>query len=160
MRHIVVGVDPGKTCAIACVDLNGKPVSMSTKRFAGLKWFVESIHRAGSPAVIACDKKNADETVSKLAEIFDSVLFTPKEGISVKRKKKTMRSTKPSNMHERDALMAAMAAYNVHANKLNQVKHMSRSNGIEDIDGVKALVLKRHSFHEAATGKTAWRFVR
>ncbi len=160
MKHIVVGVDPGKTCAIACLDLNGKLVSLETMRFGGLEWFVSSIRKAGSPVVIACDKKKADETVSKLAAIFDAVLFTPKEDISVSRKKDIMRMIKMGSLHERDALMAAVTAYNTYANKLNQVEHMSRENGINNIDAVKALVLKKHSFYEASKGMKAGRFVR
>ncbi len=135
-------------------------MSVKTARFAGIDWFVGSIREAGSPVVIACDKKNADETASKLAAIFDAVLFTPKDDISVSRKKEIMRLMGANNLHERDALMAAMTAYNAYANKLNQVEHLSRQNGIDDIDTVKALVLKKHSFHEASTGKRAGRFVR
>ncbi|MCL5427790.1 MAG: DUF460 domain-containing protein [Candidatus Marsarchaeota archaeon] len=160
MRHIIVGIDPGKTSAIACLDLNGRPVMLRTGRHAGLEWFVGLIHEAGSPAVVACDKRNADHTASRLAAIFDAVLFSPREDIRVAKKDELRRAMKTRNHHERDALTAAVTAYNAFANKLNQVEHLSRTNGIDDIDTVKALVLKKHSFHEALAGKRAGRFVR
>ncbi|MCL5008658.1 MAG: DUF460 domain-containing protein [Candidatus Marsarchaeota archaeon] len=160
MKHIVVGVDTGKTCAVACVDLNGNIVSLKTKRFAGLNWIVQVVTEAGSPVVVASDKKHANTQLAKLAAIFDAALFTPKDDISVSRKKEFMLPKKAANLHERDALTAAMSAYNAYSSKLNQIEHLAREKGVDDIDGVKALVVKKHSFHEAVTGKKTGRFVR
>ncbi|MCL5100660.1 MAG: DUF460 domain-containing protein [Candidatus Marsarchaeota archaeon] len=43
--YIIVGVDTGKTSAIACVDLSGRLVFTSTRRFGGIEWFVVSINK-------------------------------------------------------------------------------------------------------------------
>ncbi|MCL5100661.1 MAG: hypothetical protein M1122_01770 [Candidatus Marsarchaeota archaeon] len=63
-------------------------------------------------------------------------------------------------MHERDAMSAAMSAYNKYANKINQAENMAKETGMSDVDTVKALVIKKHSVYEALIGKKSRRFVR
>lgn len=48
MRHIIVGVDSGKRAALACLDLDGKPVLIENGTFVGLEWFVDRIRSAGT----------------------------------------------------------------------------------------------------------------
>ena len=67
---------------------------------------------------------------------------------------------KVSNLHERDALTAAFTAYNSYSNKLNQVERMAREEGIDSIDEIKALVIKKSSFKEARLGLHNGRFIR
>lgn len=160
MNHIIVGIDTGKTAAIACLDLNGRVVSLSAKASADLKWFVDGIRNAGLPVVIASDKKRSNVTVAKLAAIFDAALYTPREDISVLKKKEIAKEWSIANMHERDALSAAISAYNKYSGKLNQVERMARENGEEEIDRIKALVIKKYSVKEAMDDKESGRFVR
>ncbi len=158
--HLIVGIDTGKTSALACLDLNGRIVLLKTKRFAGMAWFVENMNLAGTPVVIAGDKKRANALIAKMAAIFDAALYTPREDISVNVKKEYRYEGKTANLHERDALTAAMTAYNAYANKLMQVEHLARERGVANVDGIKAAVIKKNSFHEAAEGKKTGRFVR
>lgn len=160
MKHLIVGIDPGKTAGIACLDLDGNVVKISTQRFGGISWFVEVIKNTGSPVIIAGDKKNADETLRKLAAIFDALLFNPQSDITVERKKEASYYYPVANLHERDALSAARAAYNAYANKLKQAERIARERDLSDLDGIKALVIKRHSVYEAMSHKKANRFIR
>ncbi len=160
MDGIIVGIDTGKTSAIACVDLSGRLVCMRTARFADLRWFVDSLKEAGMPVIIASDKKKAGFLVSKLASIFDAALFLPREDISISKKKAYAKVAGASNLHERDALSAAMSAYHSHSNKLKQAERQARERSIEDIDHIKALVIKKHSVYEAINKKKTARFVR
>lgn len=153
MKHIIVGVDSGKHAAVACIDLNGNVVHLATGLFAGVEWFVQQIQQAGVPVVIATDKRKPNETPSKLSAIFSAVMFTSGYDISVKRKQELARDKNVGSLHERDALSAAMTAYNSYRNKLNQAEVFARRNNIDDIDKVKAMVIKRYSMHEAATEK-------
>ncbi len=117
--YIIVGVDTGKTSAIACVDLSGRLVFTSARRFGGIEWFVETIRNRGSPVIMASDKHKANGSIIKLASIFDAVLYVPREDISVG-KKKEVAGNLGRSVHERDAVSAAMSAYNKYANKVNQ----------------------------------------
>ena len=155
MKHIIVGVDTGKTAAIACLDLNGEVVRLSTGRFAGLQWFVDTITLTGSPVVIACDKKRPDSLVQKLASIFDAVLFVPETDISVL-KKKDLAKHNFSNLHERDALAAARTAYRAYAGKLRQAERLANLGSAEP-EKVKAMVIRKYSVHEAITSSAAGR---
>lgn len=162
MRHVIVGIDPGKTSAIACIDLDGRVVLLASKRFAGLTWFVASARGAGSPVVIASDKKRPVDTVSKIAAIFDAVLFVPESDISVSKKKAVQREDESvENLHQRDALTAARVAYNHYSNKLKQAERLAREKGSTEIDEVKAMVIRKYSVSEALTKKkTGRRLVR
>ncbi len=160
MRHIIVGIDTGKASSIAGVDLNGRVIGSITMKYVGIRWFVDKIKELGSPVIIATDKKRANQTVAKLAAIFDSVLFTPKYDISVEKKDTFLSNNNVSTLHERDALTAAITAYNAYSNKLNQIERMARKNNIEYIDEIKALVIKKSSFKEACLGIHNGRFIR
>lgn len=161
MNHIIVGVDSGKRAAIACLDLNGKPILLANGTFVGLGWFVEKIRSAGTPAIIASDKRRPNKLPAKLSAIFGAILFTTGYDISVQRKQEIAHKYKISNLHERDAMSAAVAAYNTYQNKLNQASAFAKEHNIEDPDQIKAMVLKRYSMHEAATEKaTTNRFKR
>ncbi len=161
MDHIIVGIDSGKRAAVACLNLDGRPVFISNGTFVGLEWFVEKIRCAGSPVIIASDKKKPNKLPAKLAAIFGAVLFSAGYDIDVKRKQEVARKYKISNLHERDAMSAAVAAYNSYRNKLDQAGVFAKENKLEDPDKIKAMVIKRYSMYEAKREKpTANRFKR
>lgn len=153
MNHIIVGIDSGKRAAVACLDLDGKLVYLSNGTFVGLDWFVEKIRSAGTPVIIASDKKKPNKLSAKLSAIFAAVLFSTGYDIDVKSKQELARKYKFSNLHERDAMSAAVAAYNAYENKLNQAQRYAKERSFEDVDKIKALVIKRYSIHEALEGR-------
>ncbi|MCL5239705.1 MAG: DUF460 domain-containing protein [Candidatus Marsarchaeota archaeon] len=159
MKHLIVGIDPGKTAAVACLDLDGNVAKLATGRFAGLQWFVDEITKTGSPVVIAGDKRRPDSLVEKLASIFDAALFVPSTDISVE-KKKGLTAHGFANLHERDALAAARTAYRAYAGKLRQAERLAMRSNAES-EHVKAMVIKKYSVHEAVTnGASGRRLVR
>ena len=151
MRYIIVGIDPGKTAAIACIGLDGSLVYIDYGISVGIEWFIERIKGAGTPLVIASDKKRAGKTISKLSAIFGALLYTPERDISVEKKKKASEGMSIENPHERDALAAAKAAYNVYANKLRQAGRIAAEKNSE-AETVKARVIRRSSISEAIAG--------
>ena len=155
MRHTIVGIDAGKTSALAFLGLDGKVVKLSTGRFVGLRWFVETIREVGSPVVIAGDKTRPDALIKKLSAIFDAVLFTPLNDISVERKR-NIAGGNARNLHERDALAAATVAYNAYAPKLRHAERLARENSAE-AERVMAMVIKRYSVDEAIRERDAGR---
>jgi len=155
--NIIVGIDGGKTVAIACLDLDGNLVGLSTGNSVGIEWFIENIRSVGNPVVIASDKQKPDDIAKKLASVFGAVLFSPKTDMSVEKKKELTSSVERENIHERDALAAARTAYNSFANKLKQADRLAKGRGA-DADMVKALVIVgKYSIYEAITGKKAKR---
>ncbi len=157
----MVGVDTGKTAALACIDLDGNVICLDTARFAGLGWFVDRISKAGIPVVIAGDKARSNPTAGKIATIFDSVLFTPSSDISVRRKNEMLGLHPAGNVHERDALSAALTAYNSYRNKLGQTERRAKEKRFGDVDGLKALVIRKYSAHDVmARRKSGRRLVR
>jgi uncharacterized protein len=149
MNHIIVGIDSGKRAAVACLDLEGKLIFISSGTFVGLEWFVEQISDIGTPVIIASDKKKPNHLPAKLSAIFGAVLFSAGYDIDVKKKQEIARKYKIYNLHERDAMSAAVAAYNSYRNKLNQADVFARENNIDDPDRIKAMVIRRYSMHEA-----------
>ncbi len=130
MVHLIVGVDSGKRDAIACLDLNGNPVLISNGTFVGLDWFVGKITSAGTPVIIASDKKRPNRLLAKLLAVFDAILFSAGDDIDAKRKQEFARKYSISNLHERDALSVAIAAYNAYENKLKQAGAYAQEHGI------------------------------
>lgn len=153
MRHIIVGVDPGKSAAIACLDLEGKILYLDNARFVGFTWFVEKIKSVGVPVIIASDKKNSTHVINKLVAAFGSKLFVPDQDISVKAKEEMAIAKKARNLHERDALVAAITAYNAYSAKFMQAEKFARETNYKDLDKLKAMIVKKYSMHEIVTNK-------
>lgn len=113
------------------------------------------------PVIIASDKKRPSRLPAKLSAIFGAELFSAGYDIEVRKKQEVARKHGISNLHERDALGAAVAAYNFHRNKLEQAGAFAKEHKVEDPDMLKAMVIKRYSMHEAAREKiTAEKFKR
>lgn len=149
--HTIVGIDPGTTTGVASFDLNGNLLGVRSKKNWSSGEVVDYILSLGQPLIIATDKSNAPDMVSKLKASFNSILYTPKTDISVDKKKNLVSEYKFLNDHERDAAAAALDAFNFHKNKLLNVE--KRVPPGMDIDTVKASVLRGLSLKEAITSK-------
>lgn len=75
--HILVGIDTGKTCGIACIDFNGRLVAHLHNRFVGIEWIISEIRKVGTPVVIAADKPVPSELIRKINAAFNARLYTP-----------------------------------------------------------------------------------
>ncbi|HIP57782.1 MAG TPA: DUF460 domain-containing protein [Archaeoglobus profundus] len=138
--YTIVGVDPGTTTAVAVLDLNGNLLGVKSKKGWNISEVVEYILSLGKPVIIATDKCNPPEFVLKLKASFNAVLYTPKDDISLDRKKHLTYKFKFLNDHERDAVASAMEAYNVYKSKLRNIE--KRIPAGMDVDTVKAEVIK------------------
>ncbi|MGC8662429.1 MAG: DUF460 domain-containing protein [Candidatus Micrarchaeia archaeon] len=155
--NIIVGIDPGKTSALACMSLDGNILCLTSKKLAGLMWFVETIEKYGTPVLVSFDKKNSDNMVKKLAAIFGTQIYLPKADISVEKKKKMSEGLNFSNLHERDALVSAITAYNSYSNKFNQAERLAKEKNFDDVEKLKVMIVKKYSIDEAIKGKPAGR---
>ncbi len=138
--HVIVGVDPGTTTAVAVVDLNGNLLGVKSKKGWNVSEVIEYITSIGRPVVIATDKSNPPDFVLKLKASFQAVLHTPKDDMSVERKRNLTSKYSFLNDHERDAIAAALDAYNSYKNKLRNVE--KRVPMGMDVDAVKAEIIR------------------
>jgi len=152
--YLIVGIDPGKTTGIACLDLNGKLVLAKHMQFAGAEWITSTISKAGTPVIIASDKRNASETVRKINATFSSRLFCPGRELKIKEKRAAAKGATIKDPHERDAYVAAISAYRAYANKFKQIEHMALER-MSDAERVKAKVVGKYSISEAIENRKA-----
>lgn len=146
LRYTIVGIDPGSTTAIAVLDLRGNLVGVKSRKGWSSGEIVEYISSLGKPVIVATDKSQPPELVSKIKASFNAVLYTPKEDLSVEKKKALTSKHYLVNDHERDALAAAIEAYNRYKNKLENVE--KRLPIGMDSDMVKAEIIKGTSLKE------------
>lgn len=156
--HIIVGIDTGKTSAIACLSLDGKLLYSAHVRQADESWFISTIYSVGTPVIIASDKTEpTNNVIRKINANFNAIIFYPEKIITQKEKKQLARVAGLKDQHERDAYSAALKAYNVHSNKLRQAERIANSMHISNTDAIKAKVIKRYSVNEAIENRIAHR---
>jgi predicted RNase H-like nuclease (RuvC/YqgF family) len=119
--HVVVGVDPGTTTAVAIVGLNGEVLDVTSTRTADTAEVTEWIIERGRPVVVAADVTPMPETVEKLRRSFDAAGWVPERDLPVDVKKHRTREEAYDNDHERDAMAAAFGAYDHHADQFDRI---------------------------------------
>ena len=138
--HTIVGIDPGTTTAVAILDLNGNLLGVKSQKNWKLHNVIDYILSFGKPIVIATDKNTPPDYVLKIKAAFNAILYTPKEDISVEKKKNLASHYKFVNDHERDAIAAAKDAFNSYKNKLMSIEKRIPTGF--DSDKIKAEILK------------------
>ena len=150
--HLIVGIDPGKTCGIACLDLDGKLVLKGHMLFGGESWIIETVVKAGTPVIVASDKADPSALVRKINTAFSSRLYCPERELKMSEKRIAARRMGIKNPHERDAYIAAISAFNSFSNKFKQAEHIAREVMRDDIDEIKARLVGKSSIYEAMNG--------
>ncbi|MCX8172635.1 MAG: DUF460 domain-containing protein [Archaeoglobaceae archaeon] len=142
-RYLIAGIDPGTTTAVALLDLAGNLISIRSKKDWNASEVIEFITEHGKPVIVATDKRNPPEFVSKVKASFNAVLHSPREDLNVERKRELTSSYKILNDHERDALAAAIDALNYYKSKFRNIEKRVPA-GI-DAEEVKANIIKGSS---------------
>jgi len=119
--HVLVGVDPGTTTAAAVVGLDGEVLDVLSTRTADTAAIIEWIIERGRPILVAADVTPMPETVEKIRRSFDAAGWTPDRDLPVDTKKHRTRAEGYDNDHERDAMAAALAAYDDHEDQFERV---------------------------------------
>lgn len=152
---MIVGIDSGKTSAVACLGLDGRLLHSAHRTFAGSDWLVKEISCVGTPCVVATDRSRPNSVIRKANAAFNSVLFVPERDILSDEKRLLAKAAGLKNHHEQDAYASAIKAYYFYANKLNQAGRAIRGLAKEEQDRIKARIIMRHSISEAILNKTA-----
>ena len=132
-EHLIVGVDPGTTIAVAALNLDGELKGLMSSRVMSVPDVVGYIREKGKPVVIATDVVPPPATVEKIKRSFKATLFVPNERIAVDEKVKLAQPYGYANDHERDALAAAVKAYNAYKNKFAQIDRKTPSHMADDV---------------------------
>ena len=119
--HVLVGIDPGTTTAVALVDLDGTPLDVYSTRTDDSAAVIEWIIERGRPLLVAADVEPMPETVEKFRRSFDAAGWEPATDLPVDGKKHRTRDATCDNDHERDALAAALYAFDAHADQFERI---------------------------------------
>ncbi|MFB6105201.1 MAG: DUF460 domain-containing protein [Halobacteriaceae archaeon] len=119
--HVVVGVDPGTTTAVALVDLDGHVLEVWSSRTASVADVIEWIVDRGRPVVVAADVEEMPDTVERIRRSFDAAAWTPATDLPVDQKLHRTRDLAYDNDHERDALAAALFAHDDHDTQFSRI---------------------------------------
>ncbi len=156
MKRLIVGVDPGLTCGLAILSLDGTPLLVSSRREWPFSSLIQIIAQIGEPTIISSDVSPAPEMLEKLSQTFSSVLFTPLISMGTDEKHDLARNYvehydfKTENTHEIDALAAAIKAYQHYRNKFRQVDARIKKAGLKiSADDVKDLIVRGQTMNRA-----------
>jgi len=119
--HVVVGIDPGTTTAVALTDLDGSVLDVWSSRTVDTADVIEWIIEHGRPVVVAADVEPMPETVEKIRRSFDAAGWRPERDLPVDRKLHRTREEAYDNDHERDAMAAALFAFDDHAEQFERI---------------------------------------
>ena len=119
--RVLVGIDPGTTTAAAVVGLDGAVLDVLSTRTADTAAIIEWIIERGRPLLVAADVTPMPETVEKIRRSFDAAAWVPDRDLPVDVKKHRTREVGYDNDHERDAIAAALGAYDAHADQFERV---------------------------------------
>ena len=119
--RVIVGIDPGTTTAAAVVGLDGTVHELFSSRTADTAGVTEWIIEQGRPIIVAADVEPMPETVEKFRRSFDAAGWRPTTDLPVDEKLHRTREVGYANDHERDALAAALYAYDDHEDQFDRI---------------------------------------
>jgi hypothetical protein len=119
--HVLVGVDPGTTTAVAIVGLDGGVLDVLSTRTADTAAVIEWIVERGRPILVAADVTPMPNTVEKIRRSFDAAGWIPDSDLPIDEKQHRTREEGYENDHERDALAAALFAFDAHEDQFDRI---------------------------------------
>ena len=109
---------------------------------------VEDIHLSGRPLIVAADVEPMPETVERFRRSFDAVGWVPDTDLPVDEKLHRTREVDYDNDHERDAIAAALYAFDDHEDQFERVARKVPPDA--DRDAVLVRVLSNEESVESA----------
>jgi len=119
--HVIVGIDPGTTTAVAIVGVEGTVFDVLSTRTADTAEIIEWIIERGRPLIVAADVTPMPETVEKIRRSFDAAGWVPDRDLPVDVKQHRTREEAYDNDHERDAMAAALGAFDAHKEQFERI---------------------------------------
>ncbi len=120
-EYLIVGIDPGTTVGLAFVDLRGNVINVESGKNLSFSEIMYEIQDHGEPVIVATDKAQPPEMVKRIAGLTNARLYSPPEDLSHQEKLELVKKYSLKNQHEKDALAAALKAYNVYSGKIRSM---------------------------------------
>lgn len=155
--YLIVGVDPGMVTGIAVLNVNGEVLLLTSKRGIDRSEIIKTILGYGTPVAVSSDVNPPSRLVEKLASSLNLTLYTPSRSLQVSEKISLVQSfmdehkiNPPQDPHQRDALAAAIKAFQSFKNKMEQAEAHAQSLGLKvSRSDLRALIIKGYSISEA-----------
>ncbi len=119
--HVLVGIDPGTTTAVSIVSLEGEVLDVWSSRMSDRADVIEWIVERGRPVIVAADVTPMPETVEKFRRSFDAAGWTPQRNVPIDEKQHRTREVPYDDDHQRDALAAALFAFDDHKDQFRRI---------------------------------------
>ncbi|GAA0205360.1 DUF460 domain-containing protein [Halobaculum roseum] len=146
--RVIVGIDPGTTTAAAVVGLDGTVFDVHSTRTADTADVIEWLIERGRPVIVAADVTPMPETVERFRRSFDAAGWTPNSDLPVDEKLHRTREEAYDNDHERDALAAALFAFDDHEDQFERVGRQTPA-GIDRAEVIARVVADEQSVEGA-----------
>lgn len=158
-KGVIVGIDPGTTAGVAVLDLDGELCEVLSARDFSVNDAISHLTKYREVIIVASDVTPAPRFVEKVSSSLSSVLYTPPKPLTVQDKKElvVLKFSRDAyrNPHERDALAAALKAYNHYRNKLDHVERRLAELSLQRHEGeVKRMVIEGRSIDRAIKALT------
>jgi predicted RNase H-like nuclease (RuvC/YqgF family) len=150
--RVLVGVDPGTTTAVALVGLDGHLLDVTSTRTADTAEVIEWIIERGRPVLVAADVTPMPNTVEKIAASFDAPGWVPDSDLPVDEKQHRTREEGYDDDHQRDAMAAALYAFDHYRETIERATSETPPN--LDEGEVAARVLAGDSLQAALSALT------
>ena len=119
--HVLVGIDPGTTTAVAICDLEGGVLDVLSTRTADMAAVIEWIIERGRPVVVAADVTPMPSTVEKIRRSLAAAGWVPDSDLPIDEKQHRTREEGYENDHERDAMAAALFAFDAYEERFERI---------------------------------------
>ena len=149
---LIVGIDPGTTTALAVLDTSGRLLLLKSGRGLDRSRISRLVTELGVPVIVACDRRPAPSFVERAASTFSARLVVPEENLRVREKERLSREFMQehpprTNKHERDALAAALFAYNSIKPTMRRVEQRLKALGFSGDGELDSFVRTRVILH-------------
>ncbi|MEM1695849.1 MAG: DUF460 domain-containing protein [Desulfurococcaceae archaeon] len=137
-RSLIVGIDPGTTIGVAALDLDGRPVLITSLRSPDREKLIELLMSKGKPVLLAVDTAKPPEYVKKISAMTNTQIYAPDRDLSTEEKQRMISeyisvfNIVVPDVHAGDALAAALKAYKLIRPLVEEVE-----SKIRDIAGVE-----------------------
>lgn len=129
--YLIVGVDPGTKTGIAALNLDGGIVGLHSSKDLGFDRTLDYLMSLGVASVLASDVSPTPQFILKLASSLGCRVFIPKKSLQVGEKIKLTWDHTTGDSHQRDALAAALNAYNAFRNKFGKIDSLDLDDKIK-----------------------------
>lgn len=125
---LIVGIDPGNTSAVAALNLDKEVVLLESQRDLSDSEMIRIVIDVGRPVVVTSDKESMPSKAAKVAQSVGARKFNPEQDMS---RSKKDRLGHGDNSHEKDAVAAAVNAYNNLQRKIRKINSRSEELNLD-----------------------------